>query len=267
MAMPDRAAWPSDWLVPDWPVDARVRAFVTTRAGGVSRDAHATLDLGGGASGGDAHAVAENRRRVGRHLPAPPTWLHQVHGTDVLRVEAPPAFDAANPQDSRALPVADAAVTRVPNVPLAVCVADCLPVFFASRDGSAVGVAHAGWRGLAAGVLERTLRALDCVPSSVAAWIGPGIGPDAFEVGDDVHAAFTREDLGAASHFRRIRADKWLADLPALARRRLAAAGVTDVRGGNWCTVRDPARFFSYRRDGATGRMAAVIWIEPKDPR
>jgi len=265
--MPDRSAWPPEWLVPDWPVDARVRAFVTTRAGGVSEGAYASLDLGGGASGGDVHAVMENRRRVARHLPAAPTWLQQVHGTQVLRVEAPPRHAAASPQDNGALPVADAAVTQVPDVPLAVRVADCLPVFLASRDGTAVGVAHAGWRGLAAGVLEGTLGALDRAPASVVAWIGPGIGPDAFEVSDDVHAAFTGADTGSASHFRSIRAGKWLADLPALARRRLVAAGVSEVRGGKWCTVRDSARFFSYRRDGATGRMAAVIWIAPKDAR
>jgi YfiH family protein len=265
--MADRPAWPSDWLVPDWSVDDRVRAFVTTRAGGVSSGAHASLDLGGGASGGDARAVAENRRRVTQHLPAPAAWLQQVHGAHVLRVHAAPATVASQTQESEALPVADAAVTDVPGVPLAVRVADCLPVFLAARDGSAVGVAHAGWRGLAAGVLERTLHALGRTPADTVAWIGPGIGPQAFEVGKDVLDAFIGEDADAAAHFRPIRAGKWLADLPALARRRLMAAGVTEVRGGNWCTVHDPARFFSYRRDGATGRMAAVIFIDAKDAR
>ena len=265
--MHERADWPLDWLVPDWTVDRRVRAFVTTRAGGASSGAYATLDLGGGAAQGDPQAIAENRRRVGAHLPAPPRWLRQVHGNGVLHVDAPPAHDASHAFDADALPVADAAVTRVPGVPLAVRIADCLPVFLAARDGSVIGVAHAGWRGVAGGVLERTVAAMPCGPADVAAWIGPGIGPDAFEVGDDVRDAFTQGDGGAATHFRPQRAGKWLADLPALARRRLVAAGVTDVRGGNWCTVRDPARFFSYRRDGATGRMAAVIFIDPTHAR
>jgi YfiH family protein len=246
-----------DWIVPEWPVPPHVRAFVTTRRGGVSKGAYASLNLGGGgAPPDDPAAIAQNRRLLMRALPQPPVWLHQVHGTEVVAVDAP-RDDA---------PVADAAVTRTRDVPLAVRIADCLPVFFADRAGTAIGVAHAGWRGLAAGVLERTLAALAREPADVVAWIGPGIGADAFEVGDDVHAAFTRGDPGAAAHFQPDRPGKWRADLPALARRRLAARGVPLVLGGAWCTVRDSARFFSYRRDGTTGRMAAVIWLAAPSP-
>jgi YfiH family protein len=174
-----------------------------------------------------------------------------VHGTTVAIVDAPPA-DA---------PVADAAVTRATNVPLVVMVADCLPVLLAARDGSVVGLAHAGWRGLAAGVIERTLEAMGCAPQEVVAWLGPSIGPDAFEVGADVYAAFVDAEAGAATCFRAVRAGKWLADLPGLAHRRLAAAGVRDAHGGTWCTVRAPTRFYSYRRDGPSGRMAAFLWL------
>lgn len=240
----------TDWIVPSWPVAARVRAFVTTRNGGVSTGPYTSLNLG---HGGDADAaVAENRRRVQRHLPAPPTWLRQVHGADVHDVAMPDAT----------APTADAAVTRAHDVPLVVMVADCLPVFLAEREGAAVAVAHAGWRGLSAGVLERTVAAMRCAPRDIVAWIGPGIGPQAFEVGRDVHDAFVAHDSTAGAAFAALREGKWLADLPQLARRRLAAAGVTDVHGMNACTLRDPARFFSYRRDGSSGRMGAFIWIE-----
>ena len=239
----------TDWIVPSWPVPPRVRAFVTTRNGGVSTGPYATLNLGYGRD--DAAAVTENRRRVQQHLPAAPTWLRQVHGADVRDVAAPDASE----------PTADAAVTRAADVPLVVMVADCLPVLLAERNGAIVGVAHAGWRGVSAGVLERTVAAMRCAPHDIVAWIGPGIGPQAFEVGRDVYDAFVAHDAAAAAEFRPLREGKWLADLPRLARRRLAAAGVGNVHGGEGCTMRDPGRFFSYRRDGASGRMGAFIWI------
>ena len=240
----------TDSIVPSWPVAARVRAFVTTRNGGVSSGPYASLNLG---YGGDADAaVTENRRRVQRHLPAPPTWLRQVHGADVRDVGSPDAT----------APTADAAVTRAHHVPLVVMIADCLPVFLAERDGATVGVAHAGWRGLSAGVLERTVAAMRCAPRDLVAWIGPGIGPQSFEVGRDVFDAFVARDSAASAAFTPLREGKWLGDLPQLARRRLSAAGVVDVHGIDACTMRDPARFFSYRRDGASGRMGAFIWIE-----
>jgi polyphenol oxidase len=247
------AAAAADWIVPEWPVAARVRAFVTTRNGGVSRGPYASFNVGGGGTDRDEPAaVVHNRRLLTRHLPRPPTWLTQVHGTAVATLAAPVA----------APPTADAAVTRTPEVPLAVRIADCLPVFLAERGGAVVGVAHAGWRGLASGVVERTVEAMNAAPASLVAWLGPAIGVDAFEVGDDVRRAFTRHDRAAAACFTAERFGKWRADLVGLARLRLAACGVADVHGGSWCTVRDPARFYSYRRDGATGRMAAVIWID-----
>ncbi|HEY1329161.1 MAG TPA: peptidoglycan editing factor PgeF [Casimicrobiaceae bacterium] len=241
----------TDWLVPQWPVAAHVHAFVTTRNGGASRGPYASLNLGF-AAGDDATAVNENRSRVGRHLPASPCWLRQVHGANVV------TFSEA----AQAIPDADGAVTRAPGVPLVVLVADCLPVLLADRAGSVIGIAHAGWRGVAAGVLEATLDAMARPAGDIVAWIGPGIGPDAFEVGQDVHDAFVSRDAHAAHAFRSLRHGKWLADLPALARRRLEARGVADVAGGTWCTVSDPQRFYSYRRDGPSGRMAAFIWLE-----
>jgi YfiH family protein len=252
-----------DWLVPDWPASDVVEAFSTTRAGGVSSGRHATLNLA--AQGDDDEAaVAENRRRVQSYLPSPPVWLQQVHGRDVLRLDATTAIAArVDPQ------VADAAVTATPGVVLAIRTADCLPVLFADRDGRAVGAAHAGWRGLAGGVLEATVAALgDCgVPAGrLCAWIGPGIGPEAFEVGGDVRAAFCATDAGADAMFTTSADGKWRADLPSLARRRLAACGVADVGGGTLCTWTDGTRFYSFRRDGNTGRHATFVWLRPSVP-
>jgi len=246
-----------DWIVPQWPAPACVHAFVTTRRGGVSMGAHASLDLGTSVPVRDdaaRDAVLENRRRVQQFLPAAPRWLDQVHGADVV------ALHAADDDDIAAWPRADAAVTRDADVVLAVRIADCLPVLFSNRTASVIGVAHAGWRGLAAGVLEHTVAALRCAPADVVAWLGPAIGPAAFEVGDDVRDAFVRDDPAAVTAFASGRPGKWHADLPALARRRLAHAGVTDVTASGLCTASDPARFFSYRRDAATGRMAAFVW-------
>ncbi len=248
-----------DWAAPDW-----VRALSTTRAGGVSTG---PWGLAGGHPGGlnlgvacgdTPAAVAGNRARLRRLVPSAPVWLRQVHGRDVLHVERPPAEGAP-------LPVADAAVTASADCVLVIQTADCLPVLLADARSRVVGAAHAGWRGLAEGVLEATIesmRALGASPASLHAWIGPGIGPEAFEVGDDVHRAFVAEDAGASVHFSpRAAPGKWLADLPGLARRRLAAAGVTAVGQSGLCTMADPARFYSYRRDGQCGRMASLVWI------
>jgi polyphenol oxidase len=244
-----------DWIVPDWPAAANVCAFVTTRSGGVSAGAYATMNLG--RNGRDeASALAENRRRFEAFLPAPPVALNQVHGAGVARL-------------SRSVvrtPVADAAVTSVPGVVCSILTADCLPVLFAGRRGNAVGVAHAGWRGLASGVLEATVAALaelDAPPEDLVAWLGPGIGPAAFEVGADVHSAFCSGDAAAAACFAPHRAGKWLADLYGLARQRLVRAGVTNVRGGGMCTYRDATRFFSFRRERDSGRMASAVWLAP----
>jgi YfiH family protein len=238
------------FLVPDWPAPASVRATVTTRAGGVSSGPWDSLNLANHV-GDDPAAVAENRRRlrVALDLPSEPAWLEQVHGREVARLPG-------------TLPdTADAAVAFTHGPVCAVLVADCLPVFLASIDGDRVGVAHAGWRGLATGVVEATVVALGCDPARLIAWLGPAIGPQAFEVGEEVRAAFMAGDPAAAIHFHPGRAGRWLADLAGLARRRLMQCGVASVHGGGACTVSDRARFYSYRRDGVTGRMAALAWL------
>jgi len=239
-----------EFLRPDWKLPANIRAVMTTRPGGESRGTYESFNLAAHV-GDDAAAVAGNRRRLREtlDLPAEPAWLEQVHGTEVAVL---PGVDRGP---------ADAAVTFTPGHVCAVLVADCLPVFLASRAGDRVGVAHAGWRGLADGVVEATVAALDCEPGTLVAWLGPSIGPDAFEVDDDVRQAFLDRDAGAAGAFRAGRGGRYLADLPAIARRRLAALGIRDVSGGVLCTHADPARFYSFRRDGLTGRMAALAWL------
>jgi YfiH family protein len=252
------AGW--DWLQPDWPATMRIGGFASTRRGGCSAAPRDSLNLALHC-GDDPAAVAENRRRIAPFLPSPPVWLSQVHGRDVAVLEPK---DVAAARGSP--PIADAAVTRVPGIVCAVLTADCLPVLFADRAGTAVGAAHAGWRGLAAGVLEATVAALGAlgVPAArLTAWLGPAIGPRAFEVGDDVLAACCAGDPGAASAFVTRPDGKWLADLYALARRRLAATGVGEVRGGGWCTSSEHERFFSHRRQRDTGRQAAFVWRAP----
>jgi YfiH family protein len=238
-------------LRPQWPAPARVRAAFTVRGGGVSAAPFASLNLG--AHVGDAPAaVAENRRRVCAQLqlPAEPLWLEQVHGAEVAELDG-----AAVPRP------ADAAIARRAARVCVMQVADCLPVLFAARDGCAVGAAHAGWRGLAAGVLEATVAKLDVAPGELMAWLGPAIGPAHFEVGGEVRAAFVAHDAAAAAAFTANARGRWQCDLAALARQRLAAAGVRAVFGGSCCTYADPLRFYSYRRDGPCGRMAALIWL------
>jgi hypothetical protein len=248
-----------DWIVPGWDVAPRVQGFATTRHAGAG--APAVVDLGPShLERADPHALATivaSRRRVAAFLPSPPVWLEQVHGRGVALIDER-TLEAAR----AAPPVADAAVTRLSHVPLGVRVADCLPVLFAERRGAVVAAAHAGWRGLAAGVLEAIVAAMDVPPQTIAAWIGPGIGPGAFEVGDDVREAFVVGDPGAAAHFAPRSAGKWLADLPALARRRLAAAGIARVAGGDLCTYANAARFHSYRRDRTAARQGAFVWID-----
>jgi hypothetical protein len=244
-----------DWIVPDWEAPANVGAMVTTRAGGVSAGPCATMNLGR-RSRDDAEAVAENERRFQAFLPGNPVWLDQVHGTAAVTL--------AREAETLPMPVADAAVTRARGVVCAVLTADCLPVLFADDAGTVVGIAHAGWRGMAAGVLEATVAALreaGARPGSVVAWLGPAIGPSAFEVGDDVRAAFLAADPRAATCFAPHRGDRWLADLYGLARQRLARGGVTRVGGGGFCTFAEPARFFSHRRERESGRMAAAVWL------
>jgi hypothetical protein len=238
----------SDWIAPDWPSPRNVRALITTRAGGSSRGPYASFNLGL-RTGDDPEAVAANRAALRATLPQEPTWLKQVHGNGVIDADAEVAFSAA-----------DAAVARQPGTVCAVLIADCVPVLLADRAGTTVAIAHAGWRGLAAGVVENTVRAMQCEPGELLAFLGPGIGPAAFEVGSDVRDAFVNADPGAAAAFGPHAPGTWLADLFALARRRLRFAGVADVYGGGLCTYFDTARFFSYRRERTTGRMAALIW-------
>ena len=240
---------------PDWP--AAAGALVTTREGGASGGAYASLNLGL-RSGDDEAAVRENRRRLEDLLPSRPVWLRQVHGTRVADADAARAAGEA--------PEADAAVARRPGTVCAVLVADCMPVLLADQAATVVGVAHAGWRGLCAGVLEATLDAMRAEPGEMMAWLGPAIGPRVYEVGDEVREAFVARDPAAGAAFRAVRRGHWLLDLYAIARQRLAARGVTRVHGGGLCTFSDPARFFSYRRDGATGRMAALIWLAGGSP-
>jgi YfiH family protein len=244
-----RGAAELEIIVPDWPAAPRVRAAFTLRNGGVSVAPYDSLNLGAHV-GDTADAVAENRRRVRERLglPGEPGWLQQVHGVGVADLDAPVS--------------ADAAVTRTPGRVCVIQVADCMPVLFAARDGSAVGAAHAGWRGLAGGVLEETVRKLAVPPPQLIAWLGPTIGQEHFEVGDDVRSAFVSRDPDAAIAFETNARGRWQCDLYALARRRLAALGVENVFGGGWCTYADTARFFSFRRDGQCGRMAALIWME-----
>jgi YfiH family protein len=256
-------------LEPDWPVATPVLGFVTGRSGGVSTGSWGLDgDLPGGLNlgarcGDDPAAVVENRRRLAAQLPDTPIWLQQVHGVAVhhARRHGRSTSDSIDHE-----PVADAAVTDEPGVVLAVLTADCLPVILADLHGRAIGVVHAGWRGLAGGVLENTIAALrGLLPdeAELCAWLGPAIGPDAFEVGDEVRQAFVRNDSGAALGFRPgVRPGKWQADLYALARRRLAIAGVGWVGGGGLCTFADASRFWSYRRRSAGGRMATLVWID-----
>ena len=252
---------PEDALLrpPRWP--AGCGAVMSTRRGGVSASPFDSMNLRGPPFVADDElAVAENRRRFAATIAATPVWLDQVHGTRVVRLGAAHAACGA------AVEKADASITTERGIACTVLVADCLPVLFASRDGRAVGAAHAGWRGLSGGVLEATVAALrdaaQLPASDFVAWIGAGIGPARFEVGEDVVAAF---DAGEAGHFRsspaRDDVPKWLADLPALARGRLRRLGLADVSDAGLCTVSDASRFFSYRRDGLTGRLAAAAWI------
>ncbi len=236
--------------VPEWAVPANVRALQTTRNGGVSQGPWASFNLGDHV-GDDPAAVAANRALLASALPAEPLWLTQVHGT--VAVDAEKMHKTA---------VADAAFARQAGQVCVVMTADCLPVLFCDRRGTVVAAAHAGWRGLLAGVLERTVDAMKVPPADLLVWLGPAIGPRCFEVGDEVRRAFVTADPGASLAFVPGAAGKWLCDIYLLARQRLGALGVLSVSGGGACTVSESERYFSYRRDGVTGRMASLIWLE-----
>lgn len=241
-----------EWIVPDWPAPPRVRALATTRIGGFSTGAYASLNLAMHV-GDDPDIVSRNRAllREAARLPAEPIWLQQIHGTQVWTggpVESPP--------------VADAAVTMSRGEVCAVLTADCLPVLFCVDDGSAVGAAHAGWRGLAGGVLEATIAAMRVPPNRLLAWLGPAIEPAAFEVGGEVFERFVARNPRHERAFARNARGRWQADLYALARIELHSLGVDRIYGGGFATFADSKRFYSYRRDQQTGRMATVVWME-----
>ena len=278
------------WIDADWPAPPGVRALTTTRFGlGISQPPFDTFNFGS-RCGDEAEAVIENRRQleVALQLPSPPRWLRQVHGIDIAcfapslspqakeRVgegwfsagEEPPPPSLRERGGESEEPEADAAVTRTPGTVLAILTADCLPVVFAAKDGREIAAAHAGWRGLCAGVLEATVAAMATSPGELVAWLGPAAGPQAYEVGEEVFEAFTARDGRARLAFLPTRPGHWKVDLCMLARQRLLDAGVTDVHGGGLCTISEPARFFSHRRstsDGSrrSGRIATLAWIAP----
>jgi YfiH family protein len=241
------------WILPDWPAHPKVRALSTQRRGGVSAAPFESLNLGAHV-GDSAEAVAENRRRLytAARLPSEPVWLSQQHGTNVLDLDRAP--DAAVG--------ADAATTHGPGRVCAILTADCLPVLLASESGAGVAAAHAGWRGLAAGVIEATVRALALPPPSLLAWVGPGIGRAHFEIGAEVRDELLRADPQAQAAFEQNARGRYMADLAALARRRLERLGVARIYGGDTCTYAAPEDYFSHRRDGRTGRQATLIWLE-----
>ncbi len=278
------------WLEADWPVPPGVRAVTTLRHGlGASQAPFDTFNLGA-RCGDDDDAVAENRRQIeaALALPSAPRWLRQVHGVEVVRFGSAPEpspAPAARPLPlagevnipspllpplplagegwGEGEPEADASVTSTPGVVLAILTADCLPVVFAAKDGGEIAAAHAGWRGLADGVLEATIAAMRTSADEVIAWLGPCAGPLAYEIGQEVFDAFVSRDARAQAAFLATRPGHWQVDLYALARQRLDAAGIAmgDIHGGDLCTISDPSRFFSHRRDQRTGRMATLAWI------
>lgn len=240
------------WLHPDWPAPANVRAVCTTRLGGVSVGAYASLNLGTHV-GDDPKNVAENRSRLRTSLalPADPLWMKQVHGTGVV--------DAA----TMAVDIeADGAYANRGHVVCAVLTADCLPIFICNRQGTEIGLLHAGWRGLAAGIVEAGLRRFRSPADELMAWFGPAIGALAYEVGDDVRDVFVAHDTRAAAAFTAGKPGKWYMDIYGLTRARLTACGVRSIHGGEYCTATQSDLFFSYRRDGVTGRTASLIWLE-----
>jgi polyphenol oxidase len=240
-----------DWIVPDWPAPPRVKAFVTTRAGGVSRGPFTGLNLGDHV-GDEPGDVASNRALLNICLPSEPLWLRQVHGANVVRADAIEAGTDA-----------DGAFTAKTGTICTILTADCLPVLICDRNGSIVGAAHAGWRGLSQSVIEKTIAAMRVPPPELLVYLGPAIGPAHYEVGDDVRHAFIDDDENAVTAFMPTTNGKWLANLYELAQLRLRRIGVEEIYGGDYCTFADAEQFYSYRRDGKTGRMASLIWLDP----
>ncbi|HEX5363908.1 MAG TPA: peptidoglycan editing factor PgeF [Gallionella sp.] len=240
----------AECYVPDWAVPANIRALQTTRSGGTSKAPWASFNLGNHVGDGAA-AVAANRALLVSRLPAEPLWLTQVHGIVAVDADQRPKIREA-----------DAAFARQPGSVCVVMTADCLPVLLCDRQGTIVAAAHAGWRGLAAGVLESTVAAMKVDPGELLVWLGPAIGPRCFEVGNEVRDAFIADNSAAGLAFEPHEAGKWLCDIYLLARQRLQRMGIMAISGGGECTVTEADRYFSYRRDGVTGRMASLIWLE-----
>lgn len=238
------------FITPNWPALSRIVAGTSCRRGGVSQPPYDSLNPAAHV-GDDPAAVAANRGRLG--LPVEPCWLQQVHGTQVAVLEGNGQIGIE----------ADAAYSRTPGVICAVLTADCLPVLLCDRAGREVAAVHAGWRGLQAGIIEATLEQFQAPAGELLAWLGPAIGPEAYEVGDEVRQAFVDRDSAAADGFVAGRTGHWLMDIYALARQRLQRTGIEQISGGEYCTYSDSERFYSYRRDGTTGRMASVIWLMP----
>ncbi|HCI52000.1 MAG TPA: peptidoglycan editing factor PgeF [Gallionella sp.] len=237
-------------IIPAWPAPARVRAIQTTRLGGMGIAPYGTLNLGMHV-GDDAQVVANNRLLLDLLLPSAPVWLKQVHGTVV-----------ADADGAVGIPVADASIARRSGAVCGVMTADCLPVLLCDVEGRVVAAVHAGWRGLSAGVIEAAVVKMGVAPDQLMAWLGPAISQSGFEVGDEVRAEFVAADPMAAAAFIAGKSGKYLADIYALARQRLNALGITKIYGGDRCTYSEPERFFSYRRDGVTGRQGSFIWLE-----
>lgn len=240
----------AECYVPDWAVPANVRVLQTTRNGGVSKAPWASFNLGDHV-GDQPAAVDANRAALCAHLPAEPLWLSQVHGIVAVDADQRPKIREA-----------DAAFARQPGSVCVVMTADCLPVLLCDRQGTVVAAAHAGWRGLLAGILESTVAAMNARPGDLLAWLGPAIGPRCFEVGDEVRHAFVKDDSAVDLAFAPHLPGKWLCDIYLLARQRLGRMGIALISGGGSCTVSEGDRYFSYRRDGVTGRMASLIWLE-----
>jgi YfiH family protein len=236
---------------PDWDAPANVVACTSTRRGGVSQGEWAELNLADHV-GDDISHVLRNRQLLSDHLqlPSPPVWLQQVHGCDVAVAD-----------QLRSIAACDAGITSKQQVVCAVLTADCLPLLLCNQQGNRIAAVHAGWRGLAAGVIEQTVEKMQCDHAEILVWLGPAIGPKAFEVGGEVRQVFIDADIRADSAFTQITGEKWLCNLYKLARIRLDNLGVLNVSGGDFCTHSDADRFYSYRRDGVTGRMASLIWI------
>jgi len=249
----------NNWITPNWSAPKHIKAFSTTRLGGVSKAPFDGMNVGMHVEDNHEH-VSHNRQYLVKalNLPAEPLWLEQVHSTTVVNAD----HLSVSSSPSQFI-TADASISHTSNTVCVVMTADCLPVLLTNRQGNVVGAVHAGWRGLNDGIIEATIQKMGCHPTEIIAWLGPAIGADAFEVGDDVRDAFLSSQQGAMSAFKPAKTiGKWFADLYALARLRLRHEGVEYIFGGDYCTYQDKAHFFSYRREGNTGRMASLIFIQ-----